>query len=267
MQGEHVYPVPPLARATAVELFSRERRARPRSSRRRPSGALRRLDGLPLALELAAARAGVFSPEQLLERLGSGSTCSRAAATPTRASGRSGRRSNGATSCSTPRSSGSSRGSPCSPAAAPRGRRGGLRGRPRHAASLLDKSLLRAARGARYWMLETIREYAVAEAADVRRRRAPWRRRLLACSAQPFSSRRPGAVDWIDRRKWTERMETFALCRACWTSMKEAACSLVGLASHLIWAAVQCREGLLISRMLDLAGQSGQSSGGPWHRR
>ena len=71
LQGEHVYAVPPLARADGVELFLV--RARALSSAVEPSDAIRelcaRLDDLPLALELAAARTIVFSPPQLLERL------------------------------------------------------------------------------------------------------------------------------------------------------------------------------------------------------
>ncbi len=71
LQGEHVYAVPPLAQRDGVELFVS--RARAVETEVRPSTAVgelcSRLDNLPLALELAAARTIVFSPEQLLERL------------------------------------------------------------------------------------------------------------------------------------------------------------------------------------------------------
>ncbi|MGH3079056.1 MAG: ATP-binding protein [Gaiellaceae bacterium] len=71
LQGEHVYAVPPLAHGDGVELFVS--RARAVDSDLRPSAAVdelcTRLDHLPLALELAAARTIVFSPGQLLERL------------------------------------------------------------------------------------------------------------------------------------------------------------------------------------------------------
>jgi len=70
--GEHAFPVPTLADEDAVRLFhARARAVDPTFS---SNGAVRqlceRLDNLPLALELAAARTGLLSPEQLLERLG-----------------------------------------------------------------------------------------------------------------------------------------------------------------------------------------------------
>jgi predicted ATPase/class 3 adenylate cyclase len=72
LAGEHVYPVPVLARAEARELFvARARGLRPDFE---PDDAVdelcARLDDLPLALELAAARTSILSTEQLLERLG-----------------------------------------------------------------------------------------------------------------------------------------------------------------------------------------------------
>ena len=71
LQGEHVYDVPALAPDDAAELFLA--RARSLGSPLERSEALdelcRRLDQLPLAIELAAARTRLFAVEQLLGRL------------------------------------------------------------------------------------------------------------------------------------------------------------------------------------------------------
>ena len=72
LDGEQVYPVPVLARTDAGELFSERARAvRPGFE---PDAFVaeicERLDDLPLALELAAARVGMLSTEQLLAKLG-----------------------------------------------------------------------------------------------------------------------------------------------------------------------------------------------------
>jgi predicted ATPase len=65
--GEVEYAVPPLAEPEAVELFT----ARTGIADDGDVAELcRRLDNLPLAVELAAARASVLSPAQMLERLG-----------------------------------------------------------------------------------------------------------------------------------------------------------------------------------------------------
>jgi predicted ATPase len=72
LSGEHVYPVPPLAQQEAVALFL-ARAAQHGASVSAESAVeelCARLDRLPLALELAAARTPVFSPSQLLDRLG-----------------------------------------------------------------------------------------------------------------------------------------------------------------------------------------------------
>src|SRR3712207_4943856 len=87
--GEHQFPVPPLslpevaspasanalAQSPAVELFcQRARAAAPAfelTAVNAPTVAriCRKLDGLPLAIELAAARVKLFSPQALLDRL------------------------------------------------------------------------------------------------------------------------------------------------------------------------------------------------------
>jgi predicted ATPase/DNA-binding SARP family transcriptional activator len=75
LSGEHVYPVQPLGLDAAVALFcARARASDPGFS---PDAAgdeaiaqvCGRLDGLPLAIELAAARTHVLTPKQLHERL------------------------------------------------------------------------------------------------------------------------------------------------------------------------------------------------------
>src|SRR5207244_2426492 len=69
--GEQAYPVPPLEPEDGTKLFlARARAARPSfvASDAVPE-LCARLENLPLALELAAARVRVLSPEQLVERL------------------------------------------------------------------------------------------------------------------------------------------------------------------------------------------------------
>ncbi|MGH2512786.1 MAG: adenylate/guanylate cyclase domain-containing protein, partial [Candidatus Limnocylindrales bacterium] len=91
IRAEHVYPVPPLGlpptdrkaasieeleRYEAVELFIDRAKAVRDDFRLTKDNAqavveiCRRLDGLPLAIELAAARLQLFSPEALQDRLG-----------------------------------------------------------------------------------------------------------------------------------------------------------------------------------------------------
>jgi predicted ATPase len=70
--GEHEYPVRPLAEAPAVELLRQRANAagRTKSDEYGELAELcRRLDNLPLAIELAAARAKTLGPQELLSRL------------------------------------------------------------------------------------------------------------------------------------------------------------------------------------------------------
>ena len=71
VSGEQEYPVPPLPTDEASALFTQ--RARQLTPRFEPDShvaeIVRRLDGLPLAVELAAARVKVLTPRQIAERL------------------------------------------------------------------------------------------------------------------------------------------------------------------------------------------------------
>nr|WP_134002743.1 BTAD domain-containing putative transcriptional regulator [Streptomyces sp. 846.5] len=72
--GERLFPVPTLPEPAAVTLFAERATAvRPDFDARRDAEAVaeicRRLDGLPLAIELAAARLRMLSPRQVADRL------------------------------------------------------------------------------------------------------------------------------------------------------------------------------------------------------
>ena len=66
VQAELEYPVPPLASTEGVELFCRRARLEPSDD---IADLCARLDHLPLAVELAAARTKALSPAQIVERL------------------------------------------------------------------------------------------------------------------------------------------------------------------------------------------------------
>jgi predicted ATPase/class 3 adenylate cyclase len=66
IRGEVEYPVSPLAEPEAVELFCERARLNPDET---IAELCRRLDDMPLALELAAARSRVLTPAQILDRL------------------------------------------------------------------------------------------------------------------------------------------------------------------------------------------------------
>src|SRR5262249_40376631 len=73
--GEQEFPVAPLEQNSAVELFVQRARAVRRNFALTAANATAireicsRLDGLPLAIELAAARTKVLSPRAMLDRL------------------------------------------------------------------------------------------------------------------------------------------------------------------------------------------------------
>lgn len=75
LSSEHEFPVPPLPAAEAVALFTQRARAiKPDFNGAGPNGhtiadICQRLDGLPLAIELAAARIKLLPPKAMLSRL------------------------------------------------------------------------------------------------------------------------------------------------------------------------------------------------------
>jgi predicted ATPase/class 3 adenylate cyclase len=209
--GEQTYPVPPLAESDGEALFlTRARAVDPAFA---PSDAVRelclRLDELPLALELAAARTAVFSPEQLLEKVSArldllkGERDADPRQQTLRATiewsydllsveeqrlfGRLAVFAGGCTYEAAEQIAGAD---------------------PDTLQSLLDKSLLRkrdSKSGPRYWMLETIREYAMerleesSEAEGLRRRHAQYFLDL-AEEAEPYLR--------DDGEEWLARLET-----------------------------------------------------------
>ncbi|HEX2090530.1 MAG TPA: adenylate/guanylate cyclase domain-containing protein [Actinomycetota bacterium] len=203
--GEHEYPVPSLARTDAVTLFlTRAHAVKPDFS---DDGAVseicHRLEDLPLAVELAAARVKTLSPRQILDRLEKRLALLTGGAKdlPER------QRTLRATiewSYDLLR---------------PEERRlfarlavfrgGCTLETAEYVAeadldalqSLVDKSLLRL-RGDRFWMLETIREYAVerleesGEAEEVRRRHAE---HFLALAEESEPHLLRDSIEWLNR--------------------------------------------------------------------
>ena len=102
IESEQRYPVEPLPDGDAVALFT-ERAAAVEHGFQATEAVgeiCRRLDGLPLAIELAAARVALLSPDDLLTDSSSGCRCwPRARATRLSVNRPCARRSSGATSC------------------------------------------------------------------------------------------------------------------------------------------------------------------------
>jgi predicted ATPase len=209
LQGEHSWMVPSLDDHDGAALFTARARAiRPEFTETPAITELcARLDNLPLALELAAARVPIFSPEQLLDRLGKGIGLRGARDADPRQQ----------TLDATIRWS--------FDLLAPDERRlfarfavfaGGCTYEAVEEVceadidtlqSLIDKSLIRsrqAAGGDRYWMLETIREFATAElestdeAEALRRRHAEFFT-AFAEQADPHLRHGPDQQHWVER--------------------------------------------------------------------
>jgi predicted ATPase len=201
VKGEVEYPVLPLADPEAVELFCARARTEPEEAIHK---LCRALDNLPLALELAAARASVLSSRQILERLAGrldllkGGRDAEARQQTLRAT------MEWSYDLLTPGEQqlfarlAVFRGG-CTLEAAEQVAEADLD----TLQSLVDKSLLRHT-GERFWMLETIREYAAerleesGEAEELRRRHAE-DFLALAEEAEPHLFGREESREWLDR--------------------------------------------------------------------
>ncbi len=208
VRGEIEYPVQPLAEPEAVELF----RARSRLPDDDSVAELcRRLDNLPLALELAAARTSVLSPAQIVDRL--------AQRLDLLKGGRDADRRQ-QTLRATIEWSYDLLDEPdkrlfarlavfaggCTLEAAEQV----VDADVDSLQSLADKNLLRHG-GARFWMLETIREFASerlghSDAEPLRRRHAE-HFLALAAGAEPHILAEGVAADWHGSGRWLDRLE------------------------------------------------------------
>ena len=203
LPGEQAYPVPPLEPDEGSEFFlARARAVKPDFH---ADGAVSelcaRLDNLPLALELAAARVRMISPEQLLERLATRLDLLKA--------GRGVDPRQQSLRATIEWSYELLAGEEQKLFARLSVFRGGCTLEAAEAVcdadlnvlqSLVDKSLVRVRDGERFWMLETIREYAAerleesGEAAELRRRHAA---HLLAL-AHELAPHAPVEKEWLE---------------------------------------------------------------------
>jgi predicted ATPase/class 3 adenylate cyclase len=186
LQGEQLYPVPTLAEQDGIDLFLA--RARALEPDFETNDLVRelclRLDNLPLALELAAARTLLFSPAQLVERLSQRLDLLKGNrdADPRQQTLRA--TIEWSYELLTPDEQKLLRRLSVFSGGCTYGAAEEVCGAdPDTLQSLLDKSLLRrrdSTFGSRYWMLETIREYAAqrledaGDASTLRRRQAEW---------------------------------------------------------------------------------------------
>ncbi len=209
VRGEVEYPVPPLAGPEAVELFCVRSRL--------PADAVvvelcRRLDNLPLAVELAAAHTSVLAPAQMLDRLSQrldllkgGRDAERRQATLRATVEWSHELLDPAERRLFARLAVFAGG--CTLEAA----ESICDADPDTLQSLVDKSLLRHG-GERFWMLETIREYACERLAgsgdeDAVRRRHAEHFLAVAVEAEPHIIERGAAADGRGSEVWLGVLE------------------------------------------------------------
>ena len=202
LSAEWEYVVPSLTKEEALELFE----ASGRVSQLQPEEIVRsiclRLDCLPLAIELAAARTKALSPGRLLERLERPTAAAHRWHPATR---RSRQKTLRATIAWSLRPALGERATPFRPAGA---FSGGCTLEAAEAVcdadldtlqSLLDKSLIRHTEE-RFWMLETIREYAeerleqAPDAEDLRGRHARFFNRFAAAGGAALVGPKSGEI-------------------------------------------------------------------------
>ena len=244
VSGEQTYPVPPLAAHDGEALFSARARAVDPSfaSSEAVAELCLRLDELPLALELAAARTALFSPEQLLERLSQRLDLLKGErdADPRQQTLRAtiewshdlltteeqelfARLSVFAGGCSYEAAE-----AVCD-------------ADPDTLQSLLDKSLLRkreSGLGPRYWMLETIREYATetlegsGEAEELHERHGEY---FLVLAEKAFPELKGSPRPWLDRLEADHDNFRIVLDRLESAGRTEEALQLAG-ALYRLWS-------------------------------
>jgi len=248
LQGEQVYPVPTLAERDGIELFlARARALEPAFEANGSVGELcARLDNLPLALELAAARTTLFSPRQLLERLSQRLDLLKGGrdADPRQVTLRA--TIEWSYDLLTPEErrlfrSLSVFAGGCTYEAAEEV----CGADPDTLHSLLDKSLLRRRDsdfGSRYWMLETIREYSAerleegGDASALRRRHAEWccelAERLISLPGQ----RAPGSETEEGLARLQDEHDNVQSALAwTWTSGEDELGLRLGAACFRLW--------------------------------
>jgi predicted ATPase/class 3 adenylate cyclase len=231
VRGERAYPVLPLAEPEAVALFAARAAVEPDDI---VAELCRRLDNLPLAVELAAARSAVLSPAEILDRLAGRLELLKGGrdADPRQQTLRATIDWSYALLDDHEKALFARlavfRGG-CTPAAAEAVCDADLD----TLQSLVDKSLVRHT-GGRFWLLETIREYALEQLAEPRLAERHARYYLeLAEEASPHVT--ADEKDWLDRLEAEHDNVRGAFDHFVAAGDTQSAFELVG-AVHRFWA-------------------------------